>query len=394
MGLSEKDQQYLERAMRLAELARGCTSPNPLVGAVIVKDDRVVGEGYHAGPWRDHAEVAAMRDALRRASPAQEDVSSQPAVAELCRELCREATLYVTLEPCCTYGRTPPCTSAVIGAGFSRVVVGAVDPSPSVNGQGLALLQEAGIQVELAEGDLARRIKRQNDGMRKAVCTGLPFVTYKYAMTLDGRTAADSGDSRWISSEESRDLVHRWRSWSDAVAVGAGTMQTDDPTLTARAPGCERQPIRVVIGDSRGLTRGSSLVRTIEAGPVLVLCGPGVETCRRRELESWGLETVVVSAGEGSRPDPVAAARLLAARGIQTVLLEGGPRVAGAWWAAGLIDKVAAFVCPRVAPGLINRGPLQTAGPAEIREAAALVEVAVESVGPDVLVTGYVREPF
>jgi diaminohydroxyphosphoribosylaminopyrimidine deaminase/5-amino-6-(5-phosphoribosylamino)uracil reductase len=404
LALDEKDQHYLERAMQLAERARGCTSPNPLVGAVIVKGGRVLGEGYHVGPWRDHAEIAAMRDALRqsggeqehlRRSPGeQEQAAAQSAVVEQCRELCQGATLYVTLEPCCTYGRTPPCTSAVIGAGFSRVVVGAVDPSPSVNGRGLSQLRDAGIQVELAEGDLARRIKRQNDGMRKAVSLGLPFVTYKYAMSVDGRVATDSGDSRWISSEESRALVHRWRGWSDAVVVGAGTVAADDPTLTARTPGCQEQPLRVVLGDTPALSPESSLVRSREAGPVLVVCGPQVSAARRSELESWGIETAALAEGVGTRPEPAAAARLLAARGVQTVLLEGGPRVAGAWWGAGLVDKVAAFVCPKVVPGVANRGPLQTAGPATIAEGASLLEVTVEQVGPDVLVTGYVREPF
>ncbi len=394
MVLNEEDYQYLLRAMDLAEQARGCTSPNPLVGAVILKDGRVLGEGYHTGPGRDHAEIAALRDALARTSGVQADVLDRASLAELCREVCSGATLYVTLEPCCTYGRTPPCTSAVIGAGFSRVVVGAIDPSPAVNGKGLALLREAGLQVELAAGEVAHRVRRQNDGMRKAVSRGLPFVIYKYAVTLDGRVATDCGDSRWISSEESRALVHRWRGWSDAVAVGAGTLAADDPTLTARTSGCGRQPLRVVLGDTPALAPASALVRTVDEGPVLVLCGPGVDAQRRSELESWGLETVATSEGEGRWPDPLESARLLAARDVQTVLLEGGPRAAGAWWAAGLIDKVAAFLCPKIAPGFINRGPLQGPGPARMGEATELLEVKMEQVGPDFLVSGYTGGPF
>ena len=224
--MNEEDKRYLERAMDLAENARGRTSPNPMVGAVIVRDHRVVGEGFHVGPGRDHAEVAAIKDARTGG------------------EALTGTTIYVSLEPCCTYGRTPPCTDALTEAGFARVVVGAIDPSPDVNGKGIEILRAAGMQVEVSEGDLSHRAKRQNSGVRKAMVLGLPFVTYKYALTLDGRVATDSGDSRWISSDESRTLVHQWRSWSDAVVVGAGTMVADDPTLTARLVMGERQPLR------------------------------------------------------------------------------------------------------------------------------------------------------
>ncbi len=217
----------MEWALGLAEKGRGRTSPNPLVGAVIVSNGAVLGEGYHTGPGHDHAEVAALKDAMRRAGlPVGhgENGCLQPA-----RELFREATMYVTLEPCCTYGRTPPCTDALISAGIERVVVAVLDPSPDVNGRGVQMLRAAGVRVDFADDPLALRAKRQNGGMRKSVLQGLPFVTYKYAMTLDGRVAVDSGDSRWISSAESRALVHQWRAWSDAVVVGAGTAAADDP---------------------------------------------------------------------------------------------------------------------------------------------------------------------
>lgn len=402
MALDTQDRVHLERALSLAEEARGRTTPNPLVGAVIVKEGRILGEGYHEGPWRDHAEIAAMKDALAHAStpPTSSPACTVPAGAY--REACEGATLYVTLEPCCTYGRTPPCTAALIEAGFSRVVVGALDPSPSVNGRGIALLREAGVQVDLADDELAHRVRRQNDGMRKAVTTGLPFVTYKYAVTADGRVATDSGDSRWISSEESRALVHRWRSWSDAVMVGAGTVARDDPTLTARLTGGalsarqpeQRQPLRVIVGDAPELGQRSSLRQSLAEGPVLVICGPLVDAARRKELESFGFETAGVAGDSGGRPDPEECARLLAARGIQTVLLEGGPRLAGAWWAAGLIDKVAAFFCPCVVSGWQNRSPLQGSGPASIAEGIPLLEVSWQPVGPDMLLTGYRRGPF
>jgi diaminohydroxyphosphoribosylaminopyrimidine deaminase/5-amino-6-(5-phosphoribosylamino)uracil reductase len=390
LPVDEQDTRYLERAMELAETRRGCTSPNPLVGAVVAAEARVLGEGYHLGPGRDHAEVAAMKDALRRAGVPEESLGEGwPAATG---KLFRGTTMYVNLEPCCTYGRTPPCTDALIAAGFGRVVVGAIDPSPEVNGRGLDLLQAAGIQVDVADGPTAVRAKRQNGGMRKAVTKGLPFVTYKYAMTLDGRTATDTGDSRWISSAESRALVHQWRAWSDAVVVGAGTALVDDPTLTARDVACERQPLRVVVDQGLSLAQDSNLVRTAEAGPVVVVCGAAAQAERRAALEAWGVETAAVACGAGGAPDPVEVCRFLLARGAQTVLLEGGPTLAGAWWSAGLIDRVAAFVAPRIVSGCENRAPLLGGGVLRMEEALALREVETERVGPDVLISGYTGE--
>ncbi len=393
MDLNELDIAYLERAIDLADRARGCTSPNPVVGAVIARGAEILGEGYHVGPGQDHAEVVAIKDALRRAGAPAEAVTGRRAGAG-CQDVCAGTTLYVTLEPCCTYGRTPPCTEALVAAGFSRVVVGAVDPSPEVNGRGLDLLREAGIQVDLAGESLALRVKRQNNGQRKAVMTGLPFVTYKYAMTMDGRIATDSGDSKWISSAESRALVHQWRAWSDAVVVGAGTMLADDPRLTAREVECQRQPLRVVIDQVLDLSRHSALVQSVGEGPVLVVCGEEVPKARRAEVESWGMDTVAVPVAKEGRLDPLAVGRHLVERGAQSVLLEGGPRLAGAWWTAGLIDKVAAFVCPLIVSGWEVRGPLCGDGAVRMEDVARLREVEVQQVGSDVLLSGYTGEPF
>jgi len=394
LGLSQVDIAYLERAMALAELGRGCTSPNPAVGAVIVRDSEVLGEGYHAGPGRDHAEVAAIKDVLGRAGTPVDSPVSAGVDASRSRPLCAGATIYVTLEPCCVYGRTPPCTDALIAAGFGRVVVGVLDPSPEVNGKGIDLLRAAGIEVDLAEGPPAQRIKRQNNGQRKAVTTGLPFVIYKYAMTLDGRVATDSGDSRWISSEESRALVHRWRAWSDAVMVGAGTLRVDDPRLTARDVPCERQTLRVVVDRRLELDPSSTLVRTVGEGPVLAVCDPDVSGRRRAEVERWGVETAAVASAASGMLDPAAVARLLGERSVQTVLLEGGAQLAGSWWNAGLVDQVSVFVCPLVAAGLENRGALRGPGAARMGDAARLRETEVRQIGPDVLVSGYTGEPF
>ncbi len=237
-------------------------------------------------------------------------------------------------------------------------------------------------------------MKRQNDGLRKVVATGMPFVTYKFAMTVDGRLATDTGDARWISSPESRALVHQWRAWHDAVVVGAGTARADDPQLTAREVECRRQPLRVVVGGSATLTRESALVRSLAAGPVLVVAGSDLGDDRRAELRSWGVEVATAGRSEDGFLEPRAAAALLAERGVQTVLLEGGRRLAGSWWAAGVIDKVAAFICPKLAPGIEHRGALLAPGPALMDEAAALREVEVRQVGTDVLMTGYTGDVY
>lgn len=376
MSLNEVDIAYLQRAAELAELARGLTTPNPLVGAVIVSKGKVIGEGYHAAVGREHAEVAAMTSAGPDASFAG-------------------ATMYVTLEPCCNFGRTPPCAPAVVSAGFARVVVGSIDPSPDVNGRGLQMLRDGGVQVDLAEGDMELRCKRQNNGFRKAVATGLPFVTYKYAMTIDGRVAADGGDSKWVSCADSRVEVHDVRRCSDAVMVGANTLRGDNPTLTVRDVPCARQPLRVVADSALTVRKDSNLVHTIDQGAVLIICADTVSADRRAEVESWGVETAAVSPVDGNgRPSPEGVARLLAGRGIQYLLLEGGPALAGAWWDAGLIDEVMAFVAPRVVSGRECWSPLRGRGAPLMGEATALREVRTRAYGDDVCISGYVREAY
>ena len=324
---------YLERALAIAERGRGTTRPNPVVGAVVVRDGEVVGEGWHERAGAPHAEVAALREAGERA---------------------RGATLYTTLEPCAHRGRTGPCAEAVIEAGIARVVVASRDPNPLVNGQGLERLHAAGIEAELAEGELAARARRQNEGYRTWIEKGRPFVTYKAAMTLDGRVAAASGDARWISGEESRRLVHELRAASDAIAVGMGTVRRERPSLTARDVGAERQPRRLAFG--RGpLPPGSDLE---------LLSGPLEDELRR-----------------------------LAREEVQSLLLEGGPTLAGAFLRAGLIDKLVVFLAPTLIGG--DDAPPLFAGPgvATLAEAVPLAGLDVARAGRDLVVTAYVHEP-
>lgn len=378
MALNENDRHFLERAIALAERGRGLTSPNPVVGAVVVREGRVVGEGFHAAAGQDHAEVIAMKS-----------VSGPEYAGAL-----EGATMYVTLEPCRHHGRTPPCTLALISAGISRVVVAAEDPSAWVHGRGLQELRAAGLEVEVADGDLNYRARRQNDAFRKQVTTGLPFVTYKYAMTLDGRVATESGDSRWISGEESRRRVHQYRAWADAVVVGAGTLRRDDPRLTARDVPVHRQPLRVVVDPGLGIEEGAALVRTAGEGPVLIVCADSAPPARREEVSAWGVEVIAAPSGPTGRPDPRSVARLLVERGVQSVFMEGGPRLAAAWWDAGLIDRVLAFVAPVIAGGAASPGPLPSAGYAHMDAALRLRDVDVQPSGRDVCVSGYVGDPY
>jgi diaminohydroxyphosphoribosylaminopyrimidine deaminase/5-amino-6-(5-phosphoribosylamino)uracil reductase len=314
---------YLERALELAERGRGTTHPNPVVGAVLVRDGEVVGEGWHERKGEPHAEVNALAAA---------------------GELSRGATLYVTLEPCASWGSTPPCAAAVIDAGVARVVIGARDPNPTAAG-GLEQLVAAGVEVELAEGELAFRARQQLEAWLTWVVKARPFVTYKAAVTLDGRMTLPG--SRWISGEESRRLVHELRAVSDAVAVGMETARADRPRLTARDVGAVRQPRRLVFG--RGpLPEGVELE---------LLSGPLDEELGR-----------------------------LAAAGVQSLLLEGGPTLATSFLRAGLLDKLFVFVAPQVS----GSGPALFG---ELPEPVVLRRLKSRPVGDDVLLTAYVNEP-
>jgi diaminohydroxyphosphoribosylaminopyrimidine deaminase/5-amino-6-(5-phosphoribosylamino)uracil reductase len=314
---------FFERALELAERGRGMTQPNPVVGAVLVRDGEVVGEGWHERKGEAHAEVNALAAAGDRALG---------------------STLYVTLEPCAHVGSTPPCAQAVIDAGVAKVVVGTRDPSLDAAG-GLERLRDAGVETELADGVLGFEARQQNEAWLTWVTKRRPFVTYKAAMTLDGRLTLPG--SRWVSGEESRRLVHELRAASDAVAVGMGTARADRPALTAREVGAARQPRRLVFG-SGPLPEGIALE---------LLSGPLEEELGR-----------------------------LAEEGVQSLLLEGGPTLATAFIEAGLIDKVLVFVAPKLA----GSGPMLLG---ELDEPVELRRFDTRRVGQDLLLTAYVNEP-
>ena len=358
---------YMERALELSREALGLSSPNPPVGAVVVKDGRVVGEGHTLPPGQAHAEVIALRQA---------------------GELARNGRLYTTLEPCCHFGKTPPCTRDIIRAGVSDVHVGTLDPNPLVNGKGVAELREAGLGVHLNEcGDEARQVV---EAYTKFVETGLPFVTAKFAMSLDGKIATASGDSRWISSEEARRRAAELRRQSDAVMVGVGTVLADDPRLTARDEAgspLPRQPLRVVVEGAAALPPGAQLLR--EPGPVLVAT-PIATADRTHALTSAGAEVAHLPAEDGS-VDLRGLMRVLGERGMTGLLVEGGGALLGSLFDLGLVDKVVAFVSPVILGGRGAPTPVAGAGAPAMADAIRLARTQSEQVGVDVMVTGYVR---
>jgi diaminohydroxyphosphoribosylaminopyrimidine deaminase/5-amino-6-(5-phosphoribosylamino)uracil reductase len=367
---TERDARHLFRAVELASEARGRTSPNPLVGAVVVKEDRVIGEGFHAAAGLPHAERAALA---------------------ACDEDPRGATLYVSLEPCCHHGRTPPCTDAIVEAGIARVVVASDDPTEEASGRGLGILRDEGIEVEVAAGAPAHAARLLNQPFRKHARSGRPLVTFKSAMTLDGRVATTTGDSQWISTDESRARVHRWRAEADAVAVGIGTVLADDPRLTARVEAVARQPRRVVFDSYARLPLESQLVRSAREVPVIVICSRAASRTATDALQAAGVD-VIVAAGENEAARVRSGLTELGAREVQSLLLEGGPHLAGAFFDADEVDEVRLFVAPIVAGGRSARAAVEGQGIERIGSARRALTLTTERIADDVLISARLSE--
>lgn len=359
------------RALELADLALGRCSPNPAVGAVLVRDGVIVGEGYTQPPGGAHAEVMALRQAGEQA---------------------RGAALYVSLEPCCHHGRTPPCTDALIAAGVREVHAAMLDPNPLVNGRGIEALRQAGIAVHL--GERAEEAARLNEGFIKYVRTGLPFVTVKYAMTLDGKSATQGGDSRWISSEASRTRVHRLRERADAILTGIGTVLADDPQLTvrlpaeARRPGPPHQPLRVVV-DSRGrIPATARLLQDEYAARTIIATTEETATCLRQTLAGTPAEVLPLPA-QGGRVDLAALMQELGRRGVLNVLVEAGGTLVAALLEHRLVDRLLVFVAPKISGGACAPSPVGGAGVARMADALAISIDRVERIGSDILIEAY-----
>ncbi len=369
------DVDWMQQALELAERGRGAVEPNPLVGAVIVRQGQVVGEGWHQRYGQAHAEVNALAQA---------------------GELARGATLYVTLEPCCHHGKTPPCTDAVLRAGIGRVVAAMADPFPAVSGQGAEILRAAGLIVEL--GLCEAEARRLNAPYLKLLATGRPYVHAKWAMTLDGKIATRQGDSKWISSEASRRRVHELRGRMDAILVGSGTALADDPQLTARPDfgaagkpaGVPRTATRIVLDSRCRLPTGSILVRTAREIPTLIVTASDVAADRRRALEALGCEVVPLLEGRASIPALLAE---LGRRRMTNVLVEGGSSVLGSFLDAGAIDEAHVFIAPRLAGGAGALTPIGGHGVGTIRQALRLETLQVELIEGDVYWHGRISQP-
>ena len=372
-SVSTRDQQLLERAIELGRNGLGSVSPNPQVGAVVARDGEVLGEGWHERCGEAHAEVKAIADC------GGADLTG--------------ATLYVSLEPCCHEGRQPACTDAITAAGIGRVVVASDDPTEKASGRGLGILRDEGVEVELASGDLAATARLENQAFRKHARTGKPWVLFKSAMSIDGKVATSEGDSQWISDASSRELVHVWRAEVDAVAVGIGTAMADDPQLTVRTPGAEKQPRRIVFDSDARLALDSQLVSQAPEVELIVVVSRAAPRSAIEALESAGAEVVVVS-GEN---EPLRVSDALSQLGkldppVTSLLLEGGPHLAGAFFDAGEIDEIRLFIAPLVLGGANARDPLEGMGATMIADATRALALTTEIVADDVLLTARLRE--
>jgi diaminohydroxyphosphoribosylaminopyrimidine deaminase/5-amino-6-(5-phosphoribosylamino)uracil reductase len=371
LACTKFDRVYLQRAIELAGRGLGFTNPNPVVGAVVATEHAILGEGWHERLGGPHAEVNAIR------ACGGADLS--------------KATLYVSLEPCCHQGRTPPCTEAIIAAGINRVVVASDDPTEKANGRGLGVLRDEGVEVVFADEDTARSARLLNQAFRKQARVGRPWVLFKSAMTLDGKVATRDGDSRWISGERSRELAHHWRATVDAVAIGIGTALVDDPQLTARVEGVHRQPRRVVFDSLARLPVSSRLVKAAVEIPLIVVVSRAAPRNDTEALSAAGVE-VIVASGENEPARVRSALDQLAGLDIAAVLLEGGPHLAGAFLDAGEIDEVRLFLAPMLLGGANARDPLEGEGVARINDAIKAMTLDCSRVGDDVLISARVRE--
>ena len=363
------DRDYMQRAIELARRGEGWVNPNPLVGAVIVKDGRVIAEGWH----HKYGELHAERDALRGLKDPAE-----------------VATIYVTLEPCCHYGKQPPCTLAIMEHGISRVVIGSRDPNPLVAGKGVRMLREHGITV--VEDFMREECDALNPVFFHYITTGRPYVKMKYAMTADGKIATKTGASKWITSEEARELVHDWRNACRGIMAGIGTVLADDPLLNCRRPG-GRDPVRIICDSRLRIPEDSQICRTAQKYETIVACALSEDADRRPEemrakaerLRQQGVEVWSVPAQDGS-VDLKELVKRLGKRGIDSILLEGGGTLNESALRAGIVQEVNAFVAPKIFGGKA-RSPVEGTGVEVPQEALQMEMKQVRQVGKDLLIT-------
>ena len=362
------DNEYMQMALTLAEKGCGRVSPNPLVGAVVVNADRVVGQGYHQYVGGPHAEVNAIDDA---------------------GDAARNATLYVTLEPCNHFGRTPPCTQKILDAGIKRVVVAMQDPNPDVAGGGNTFLVSRGVDLVCGVEEAAAR--RLNESFIKFVRTHKPFVILKIASTLDGRIATRTGDARWVTGKIARACVHQLRHAMDAIMVGVGTVEADDPQLTARLEiGRGVDPVRIVLDTSLRISEKARMLHQASEAPTWVVCGPDAPLAAKERLQAVGAR-IIQTPLKGGRIDLDALMQQLGERSVTSLLIEGGAQVAGAALRAGVVDKVVFFYAPKIYGGDDGVPICSGCGPDMMRESLAVNHIELVRMGHDIMVSGYLR---
>ena len=365
--MQEQKQEYMRRALALAQRGAGHVNPNPMVGCVIVKDGKIIGEGWHEHIGGLHAERNAFAH---------------------CTEDCTGADLYVTLEPCCHWGRTPPCTDAILEHKIARVVVGCLDPNPLVAGKGLEILRGAGIECD--SGVLEDECHAINEVFFHYITTKKPYVVMKYAMTLDGHIAAYTGDSKWITGETARAQVQQTRKWLSSIMVGIGTVLADDPMLNCRIePGVD--PIRLVCDSTLRIPLDSQLVRTAKDIPTWVFCA-NADVRRKTALEDAGVKVIPLPDESGTHVDLAAAMDYLGQEQVDSVLLEGGGTLNGEALRLGLVDRVQAYIAPKLIGGATARGPVEGPGIARMADALTLDDLTITRLDDDILIEGRIRK--
>lgn len=363
------DTYFMEQAIRLAAKGEGFTSPNPTVGAVVVKDGRIVGRGWHEAAGKPHAEVMAIDDA---------------------GPLAEKADIYVTLEPCNHTGRTPPCTEKILGAGIRRVVMAVRDPNPDVTGGGMAYLKSRGIEV--VEGVCREKAQKQIEWFCKFVRTKTPFVTLKCAMTLDGRIATRTGDSKWITGTSARRYVHQLRHAADAIMVGSGTVRADNPSLTARLDDRPtRDPIRVILDSGLNIEEDATVLHQESTAQTVIVTGGAVDKDKKQRLEDIGVCVIAENQDQDGHIQLSGLMKRLGEMNITSLLIEGGGRVSGSALKAGIVDKVCFFYAPKILGGDDGIPVCAGVGPERMKDVIRLNGTSVRRFDEDILVEGYVN---
>jgi len=359
-----EDVGWMRLALKLAKKMKGQTAPNPCVGAVLVKDGKLIASGYHKGAGTPHAEIVALRKAGERAAG---------------------CTLYVTLEPCCHYGRTPPCVDAIIAAKVKRVVAATVDPNPLVNGNGIKKLLEAGVEVTV--GVLEDEAKALIEDFAKYITTGMPFVTLKLASSLDGKIATKLGDARWITCEASRKIAHMLRREHAAVMVGVNTAINDDPELTVRLVKVRRQPIRIVVDSKAKLPTSSKLCKTLDKAPLWLATTKHADKRKLEELEKLGVKILIVD-DQNDKVDMVSLMRKLGEMGVMSLLIEGGGEIAWSALKASIVDRVVWFIAPIIIGGRDAKHSVAGEGVEKLSDAFRLHKMKIRRIGCELLIDG------